>query len=473
MGKYGEIHPWWGSSLLEGGSANTVWAVGAAEITRGQARAEVAGLVNLFAAHGVRSRSAVALQIPPSFTSMWSLLALWSLGAQVMLFDHRLAPEEAKRLLRCCRPQFHVYSGHQRSALKPFQDEREVIVKILPDGRLAQSDHVLFQFSSGSTGHPKVISRTPDSLMTEVDRFARLDRMPGREERVLLLSSLNHSFGLLGGFLHCTNVEATLIFPGKIGARDLLAVTAEQSIDAIFGVPAHFDLVSRVDNPPSVPRLRLAVSGGEMLPAEVFNRFEQRYRLRIGQAYGMTEVGIIATDLTGQRPPPWVGIPVPGLPIAIRDGELYVRMDESPYPYTIGPTQWLDGWLRTFDLAEMDQTTGCVAIKGRSDSVVVIGGLNVDLMEVEEVLRSHREVDEAVVVYRDVIEAHVASTGGSVQEADLLAWCRQRLGEHKVPRRFKLVPHLPRTSNGKLIRSQDLLHAGCSRHLEQPRGLAT
>jgi acyl-coenzyme A synthetase/AMP-(fatty) acid ligase len=176
----------------------------------------------------------------------------------------------------------------------------------------------------------------------------------------------------------------------------------------------------------------------------------------------MTEVGIIATDLVGTYPPPSVGRPAPGIETEVRNGELYVRLDSSPYLHAPESGQWAEGWLRTFDLAEFDPATSQLIIKGRSDSMVVIGGLNVDLTEVEAVLRTHDQVTEAVVVFGDVIEAHVATTGG-FDESELAGWCQRRLSGHKIPKRFHVMHSLPRTVNGKLVRDRAALHAAYAR----------
>jgi acyl-coenzyme A synthetase/AMP-(fatty) acid ligase len=454
----GTSREWWGASLLHGGADRALWACAATAVTRGQARDRVDELARLFAIQGVRRESTVALQIPPSFTWMWTLLALWSHGAQVMLIDHRMRAHEVRQLFRLCRPQFHIRSGPPTEVMRPFRDEREVLVEYKRDGLPAQDDYVLYQFSSGSMGRPKVIGRTAESLLAEVDRFARIPGMPARGERVLLLNSLSHAFGLVGGYLHALNVGAALVFPPRIRARDFLAVAADRRVNVVFGVPAHFDLFSRIGDPPQLPHLRMVASGGEMLARDVYDRFERGYGLRIGQAYGMTEVGIIAADLAGERPPPSVGHPAPGIEVRVEDGELYVRLNRSPYARPPAESRWSDGWLRTFDLAVTDPDTGALAINGRADSVTVVGGLNVDLTEVEAALRTHDRVADAVVVRGEVIEAHVAAVD-RLTERDLAAWCRERLSGHKIPKRFYVVPELPRTTNGKLIRSRELLHA--------------
>jgi 3-hydroxy-4-methylanthranilate adenylyltransferase len=450
--------PWWGAELLARGAAKAVWVQAYTAVTRAEASRRVAEFAQLFAERGVRPHMTVALQISPSYTYLWALLGLWHQGAQVMLLDHRLQQAEAQRLLDLCEPQYHVHSGDAGRLMTPFGEERQITVQARRTGLPARTEHCLLQFSSGSTGRPKVIGRTADSLLEEVDRFAAIEHMPGSGERILLLNSMVHSFGLVAGVLHSLNVGATLVIPPRLRAHDLLRTAAEAGVDTIFGVPLHFDLLSQVNDPPPLPALRLAVSCGEKLSAEVFERFEQRYGLRIGQGYGMTEVGIIATDLAGHLPPPSVGWPAPGIEAKVEGEELYVRLDRSPYVHADKTGRYANGWLRTFDLADQDPRTGALRIRGRADSMVVIGGLNVDLTEVEAVLRTHEQVSEAVVVYGDVIEAHVAVT--SPLSVDLLvAWCRERLSAYKLPKQFHVVPTLPRTTTGKLIRNRDLLHA--------------
>jgi acyl-CoA synthetase (AMP-forming)/AMP-acid ligase II len=95
--------------------------------------------------------------------------------------------------------------------------------------------------------------------------------------------------------------------------------------------------------------------------------------------------------------------------VRIRDDALEVRLPEgSPYLYEASGLRYVDGWLRTFDRAELDES-GAVHLAGRSDSLVVVGGLKLDLTEVETVLCGHPDVTGAVVVHADVTEAYVST----------------------------------------------------------------
>lgn len=459
-----DFETWLGALLSDGDDRGPAWAVhGQTVVSREKLRAEVARARGILHAHGVRAGSTVAVQVLPSFTLLWSLFALWTAGAQVMLLDPRLTAAETTRLLELCEPQFRLVSADAAQTFTPFRDECEVVVERRPLGRPAQGPHRLIQFSSGSTGLPKVIGRTGDSLREEVARFGQLPDMPGPGEKVLLLSSLAHSFGLIGGVLHALSAGVVLHFAGSLRAKELLRIAAEDRVNAVFGVPAHFDLLGRVPAPPALPDLRLAVSGGELLAAGIHERFAERYGVRIGQAYGMTEVGIIATDLTGLAPPPAVGLPVPGMRTAVVDGTLRIRLPENPYLHADVDDRYVDGWLNTRDLCAVRPGSGVLEITGRTDTMVAIGGLKVDLTEVEAVLAEHADVDEVVVVYGEAVEAHLVVTR-DLSRAQLLAWCKERLSPHKIPKAFHFQKALPRTSNGKLVRNRELLHTARERN---------
>lgn len=434
-------------------------------VTRGELRERVTKQAAVFAGYGIGPGSTVGLRTPPSFTQIEVLLALWRLGAQVLLFDFRLKPPEVAVLCTTCRPQFMVSAGSNVRATFGFRSEHEVVTERRRTGRPATTAHRLVQFSSGSTGRPKVIGRTARSLATEVDRFASTTGipaapgMPVEGDRLLLLSSTAHSFGLVAGLLYSLAAGVSVVFAPRVSARDILRTALEHRVTALFGVPAHYELLAAATDPPALPDLRVAVSGGEIMPPRVAARFAHRYGVPVGEAYGTTETGIVAIDIGGTLRPS-VGRAAPGVVVRERHGELDVALDESPYLFDSGGTQYADGWLHTRDRATVD-ATGAVLVHGRADSLVVIGGLKVDLTEVENVLCEHPAVDQAVLVHEDVTEAYVAVAAGTERPSseDLSRWCRERLADYKVPRVIRLLESLPRTSNGKLVRRAAALQA--------------
>jgi acyl-coenzyme A synthetase/AMP-(fatty) acid ligase len=160
---------------------------------------------------------------------------------------------------------------------------------------------------------------------------------------------------------------------------------------------------------------------------------------------------------------PSVGRAAPGVVVREHKGELDIALEESPYLFDSGGTQYADGWLHTRDRVTVDGT-GAVRVHGRADSLVVIGGLKVDLIEVENVLRRHPAVEQAVLVHEGVTEAYVALAAGDERPSaeELLRWCRERLADYKLPRVIRLLESLPRTANGKLVRQAAMLQAAAA-----------
>ncbi len=173
----------------------------------------------------------------------------------------------------------------------------------------------------------------------------------------------------------------------------------------------------------------------------------------------MTEVGVIATDLFGEHAPALR--PAPGLEVIERDGQLLVSRPESPYVGLVDPTRWADGWLHTKDAGRVDPNTGLVTVLGRLDSQISVGGLKVDLMEVEATLAALPGVGAAVVTHEDVITAYV-QLAEPASAAGVDAALTERLAAYKRPRRLLVLDQLPRTTTGKLVRDRAVLRAAVS-----------
>jgi 3-hydroxy-4-methylanthranilate adenylyltransferase len=425
-------------------------------VDRAEVRAAVAEEARVFSGFGIGDGSTVLVQVPSSRTQVEVVFALWSLGAQVLLVDHRLAPAEVEALRVLCHPEFTVRATAGGRFAMAFQPSYEVVTKHHRDGESATTEHRLVQFSSGSTGQPKVIGRTPASLAAEVERFTRIDGMPTVGERVLLLSSTAHSFGLIGGLLHSLAAGVAAVFTPRVSAKDVLATAERHDVHAIFGTPFHYELLTTAKSVPVLSSLRAAVSGGELMPAGVPEAFWERFGVRLGESYGTTETGVIAMDVSGSTRPA-VGRAAPGIVLRVNQGELEVELPEgTPYLRGSDVDRYTSGWLRTYDRASQD-AAGAVRLHGRSDSLVVIGGLKVDLVEVESVLRQHPRITDVVVIHAESIEAYVSATDDGPGAGELAGWCRERLAAYKVPRLIRVLPALPRTPNGKLIRRTQAL----------------
>ncbi|QZZ32199.1 class I adenylate-forming enzyme family protein [Streptomyces sp. ST1015] len=434
---------WWGASLLAAADPRAVWARAGDAVPFGTLREETARLARILPAYGIGRGATVAVHGTPSFTQLWCVFALWSLGAQVILLEPALDRAERETLLALSAPQFVLTLRGRHDGEDVFEGECEVLVRRRRGGRPATTPHCLVQFSSGTTGRPKAAGRTAASLRTELARTATLAAMPRAGEQVAVLEPVAHSFALIGGVLHALAVGATVVFPRA--ATDPAFTEAAARSHVVLGRPRHYTALAATGT--RLPLLRLAVSGGDALPEETAGAFARRHGLLIGQAYGTTETGLISADPTGEYGPGSIGVPLPGVRTRLRAGTLQVQVPGCPYPYD--GRQWAGGWLATHDLVSRDPATGALSLRGR-DGRTASGAR---LVDIEAVLCAHRHVREAVVLGPDPVEAQVTGTAELAWD-DLSAWCRRFLGEQAVPRHITLVPELARSASGKVLRDR-------------------
>jgi acyl-coenzyme A synthetase/AMP-(fatty) acid ligase len=428
-----------------------------APVSRAALRALVADLQQRLAAAGLGRGGTVALNLPPSLAFVANLLAAWRIGAQVSLLDHRLTAHEVGAAVDRLAPQVMVGSGAIRGggALRTYAD---VTADVTPRaGRPAATPHALCQLSSGSTGPSKVIGRTADSLLAELDRYTRIVGGPEPGERIVLLASMVHVLGLVGGLLYGLSAGCQLVLPERLAVDSILAaVAADDSPATVLGVPFHIELLASVAAPSRPAALKRMTTGGELVRPAVYDAFIERYGVPLGNMYGMTEVGVIATDLFGQHRPALA--PAPGITVGTSGGELLIRLPETPYVGLSDPTRFVDGWLHTRDAATVDPASGRLTIRGRLDSQVSVGGLKVDLTEVEQTLAALPGVTAAVVVLDRGIEAYV-TVHDATTAAELDGALAGRLAGYKRPRAVHVLDQLPRTATGKLVRDRATLRA--------------
>jgi acyl-coenzyme A synthetase/AMP-(fatty) acid ligase len=446
---------WVHDELLAGDPGEPCLSLGGATISRGELTRLAEARQHLLEQTGLRPGGTVALQLPPSVEYIVTLLGAWRAGAQVSLLDHRLVSREVDNALERLAPQVVVTARSATAA--PMSGYAQAVAEANwhAGGRPAATEHVLIQLSSGSTGPSKIIARTAADLAGELGRYARLDEYPKRGERIVLLASMVHVLGLVGGLLHSLHAGVRLDFPDRLTADGIRAAVAAGAGPAmVLGVPFHAELLAAGGAP--VPALSRMVVAGELVRPWLPAAFAARYGVPLGTMYGMTELGVIATDLDGSRHP--AVAPAPGMDVRVVDGELQVKMPASPYIGLIDDTRWVDGWLHTRDAAVIDHATGLVTILGRLDSQISVGGLKVDLTEVEQTLCALPQVDSGVVTFGSVIEAYlVLHDGASVSEVE--SALEQQLAPYKRPRDLHVLDAMPRTATGKISRDRAVLRA--------------
>jgi len=394
-------------------------------------------------------------ELPPSIAYVANLLAVWQLGAQAILLDYRLTDHEVEQARRRLSPQLMVAPRRVAGGLRVFFDVEDVITSY--GDQPAGSEHAVVQLSSGSTGPSKVIGRTADDLIAEVRRYTQIEGVALPGERIILLPSMVHVLGLVGGLLYGLHAGVELTPPRRLTGDSILdAIEGADNPATVLGVPFHISLLNSTTARRRPRQLRRMITGGELVPAATVAAFLDRYQVPLGNMYGMTEVGVIGTDLDGSHRPSVR--PAPGITVRARDGELQIARAASPYLGEPVPDRWSDGWLRTRDAGTVDPDTGLVTILGRLDSQVTIGGLQVDLAEVEASIGALPGVVAAVVLFDQAITAYLQLEPGSGVE-DVEARLGAQLARFKQPQVYQVFDQFPRTTTGKLVRDLAVLQA--------------
>ena len=326
-------------------------------------------------------------------------------------------------------------------------------------------------YTSGTTGTSKGAILTHNNFMANTVNLLTCWQI-SQADRFLLALPLFHVHGL-GNGLHCWLASGCRM---RLLERFEHATAAAEFLDfrptLFFAVPTMY--VRLLDLPGDAAReiggfMRLFVSGSAPLPPQVLEEFYAKYRHAILERYGMSETLMnLSNPYAGERRPGTVGLPLPGVSVRIKDGEVQLRGSNVFSGYWKRPdaTQaaFDEGWFKTGDMAECSED-GYYTLLGRKSDLIISGGFNIYPREIEEFLQEMPEVAEAAVVGRadrlrgEVPVAYIVARS-TFDPAVLAQRCREKLASFKIPRAFIAVEMLPRTALGKI--QKHLLGAGAA-----------
>lgn len=351
-----------------------------------------------------------------------------------------------------------------------------------PADQPAAEDVFIYYYSSGTTGLPKAAMHTHAGVLwNSVAQIADI----GLDRSVTYL--IAPSFSWAAGFHNLVLAllwvgGRSVIAPPGGGAERLIGAIEAHGATHVMLVPTLIRQVAADDGLLArlrASRLRWIVTGAEPVPTELIARMGAALpECRVCQGYGLSEFPTICTVLppdealvrngSAGRALSHTSLAVIGDDGAIARqgrGELLIRSPATMKGYHNAPEKtaeaFLDGWLRTGDLAELD-AEGYVWIVGRTKDMIISGGLNIYPKEVEDVLHGLPGVIEAAVVGAPdpkfgerAVAVIVAAPGAEPDLVSLAFVCRERLASYKAPRDF-LVRHepLPRNPTGKVLKRE-------------------
>ena len=338
-------------------------------------------------------------------------------------------------------------------------------------------DLAVLVFTSGTAGSPKAAMLTHGNLRSNIAQMLAVRSQAQREDDVVFgVLPLFHIFGL------------NVVLGGSLAAgSSVLLIERFDPLSAVEAIQIHGATI--VSGPPTMwaawagfpdlpadafESVRLAVSGAARLGEETAATIERRFGLRLAEGYGLTEASpVVTSSVESEAPFGSVGSPVPGLEMRLVDDDGDdVLVGDSGEVLIKGPNvfagYWNDdaatgevldnGWLRTGDVATVDDS-GNLYLVDRVKDLIIVSGFNVYPAEVEEVLMLHPAIDACAVVgvphpySGEAVKAYVVTVkGASVEENEIIDFCAQRLARYKCPEKVWFVDEVPQGMGGKVLR---------------------
>lgn len=382
-----------------------------------------------------------------------------------------------------------VFQDVERSPVAPDGDLRELVREYdgcVPPSLTLKSDEVaLLTYTSGTTGPPKGAMNTHANVLNVAVTFGDWAGV-SKGDVVFALAPLFHITGAVINALVALISDAALVFIGRF--QPVVVLETFERYNVTFTICSITVFNALLEEPDSSSRhfesVKSIYSGGAPIPPATVRRFEDRFGVYIHNVYGLTETssGVVAVPRGSEAPVHGpsgtlsVGVPLPNLVARIVDAEgSPVALGEQGELELTGPQvipgYWKNpdatsrtfpgGWLRTGDVAIMDEQ-GWIYLVDRLKDQINVSGFKVWPREVEDVLYQHPAVLEAAVVgqpdeYRgETVVAFVSlKSGARASEQELIAYTKERLAAYKYPRVVHVIDDLPKTLTGK-IRRRDL-----------------
>ena len=349
------------------------------------------------------------------------------------------------------------------------------------DVQRSPEDVAVLQYTGGTTGVAKGAMLTNRNLVANMEqvREALGDSMKEGEEFYVAPLPLYHIYAFT---IHCmclfsTGSHSLLIpnprdIPGFVKALKGLRFTGFAGLNTLFNGLMRCPDFAELD----FSKLHTTCSGGMALTRDTAKRWEQMTGCVVTEGYGMTETSpVVSFNPSDAVQLGTVGIPVPGTEVKVVDengndlpnnspGELCVRGPQVMKGYWQRPeataeTLDSDGWLRTGDMAVI-QDDGYIKIVDRKKDMIIVSGFNVYPNEIEDVVSAHDKVAEAAAIgvpnekSGEQVKLFVVKADASLTEEEVIAFCRENLTAYKVPKQIEFREDLPKTNVGKILRRE-------------------
>jgi len=343
-------------------------------------------------------------------------------------------------------------------------------------------DIAFLQYTGGTTGVAKGAMLTHGNMIANMQQASAWikDVVEDGEEVIITALPLYHIFSLTANCLTFMKIGALnyLItnprdMPGFVKELQGVRFTVLTGVNTLFNALMNTPGFEQID----FSSLKLSLGGGMAVQQPVAERWQKMTGSPVLEAYGLTETSpaVCINPLNLSEYNGSIGLPVPSTEVSVQDesgnmlaqgetGELCVRGPQVMKGYWQKPDDTAkvlssDGWLKTGDVAQMDEL-GFFRIVDRLKDMILVSGFNVYPNEVETVIAGHEGVLEVGVIGEpddasgEIVKAVIVKKDPSLDEAAIIAHCRELLTGYKVPRIVEFRDELPKTNVGKILRRE-------------------
>ncbi|MCU1360481.1 MAG: acyl-CoA synthetase (AMP-forming)/AMP-acid ligase [Ilumatobacteraceae bacterium] len=332
-------------------------------------------------------------------------------------------------------------------------------------------------FTSGTAGAPRAAMLSHGNLLSNLQQGRSAGSRIDADDVVYGVLPLFHIFGLNVVLGLTFDRGGTVVLVQRFDPSTAIDTINQRGVTVVPGAPPMWLAFSHMDELPAdtFANVRMALTGAAKMPEEAMRRLHDRFGLDIAEGYGLTEASPVVTSSAGIAVKVGsVGKVLDGIEVRVVDengddalqgdaGEIWVKGPNVFQGYLNDPAQTTrvltaDGWLRTGDIATVDDD-GYLYLVDRAKDLIIVSGFNVYPAEVEEILAQHPGVVEVGVVgvphphHGEAVKGFVVQAEGAhLDEDQLIEWCSDHLARYKCPSKILFVDQLPRNVSGKLIR---------------------
>ncbi len=350
-------------------------------------------------------------------------------------------------------------------------DAREILTRSRP----GPDDITQLIYTSGTTGEPKGVMHSANTLMSNIVPYAQRLRLSS-DDVILMASPMAHQTGFMYGLMMPAMLRASSVLQDVWDPKKAIELIRAESVTfTMASTPFLTDLSKAVaETGQQVPSLRVFLCAGAPIPGPLVEQARAALGAKVVSAWGMSENGAVTTtmiDDDDERSVNTDGCPLPGTAVRVVDGDgaevptgtpgrLLVRACSNFGGYLKRPHlngTDADGWFDTGDLAWVDER-GYIRISGRSKDVIIRGGENIPVAEIESLLYRHPAIAQvAIVAYPDerlgerACACVVTKPGQGLDLAGMVEFLKaQKTAVQYIPERLVVLDAMPATPSGKI-----------------------